>query len=88
MGTTTMMICVYLYLALLVQFTLSQEPGACLSRFDYDYKVLKKLHDLEVEIEVLKQKLENRGKENVYHACLFNVFDVFANEILTWLVYR
>ncbi|XP_060553676.1 collagen alpha-2(VIII) chain-like isoform X2 [Ruditapes philippinarum] len=32
------------------------EPGQCVSRFDYDYKVLEKLSQFEREIKELKQK--------------------------------
>ncbi|WAR30260.1 CO8A1-like protein [Mya arenaria] len=38
----------------------TKEPGICTSRFDYEYKILKKLHDLEVEIEAVKQTLYDR----------------------------
>ncbi|XP_052789067.1 heavy metal-binding protein HIP-like [Mya arenaria] len=60
MATKPVLICLCLFLILLLHFALSQEPGICTSRFDYDYKILRKLHDLEVEIEAVKQTLHDR----------------------------
>ncbi|WAR30276.1 hypothetical protein MAR_032818 [Mya arenaria] len=39
---------------------MQNETGICTSGFDYDYKILKKLHDLEVEIEAVKKTLHDR----------------------------
>ena len=39
----------------------SLEPGQCLSRFDYDFKVMQKLSELEQEIKELKEKKTNEG---------------------------
>ncbi|XP_053381175.1 complement C1q-like protein 4 [Mercenaria mercenaria] len=33
------------------------EPGQCLSRYDYDYKVMKQLVDLTTELQELKKKI-------------------------------
>ncbi|WAR30248.1 CO8A1-like protein [Mya arenaria] len=60
MATKPVLICLCLFLILLLHFALCQEPGICTSRFDYDYKILKKLHDLELEIEAVKQTLHDR----------------------------
>ncbi|XP_052789070.1 uncharacterized protein LOC128223745 isoform X2 [Mya arenaria] len=60
MATKPVLICLCLFLILLLHFALSQETGICTSGFDYDYKILKKLHDLEVEIEAVKKTLHDR----------------------------
>ncbi|XP_052790882.1 complement C1q-like protein 4 [Mya arenaria] len=42
--------------------SLGQEPGACLSRFDYEYKMLQKIQELESEIKQLKESVNNPAK--------------------------
>jgi hypothetical protein len=43
------------------------EPGQCLSRYDYDYKVVRQLVDLETKLEKLQNDVKhNQGNYFIY----------------------
>ena len=43
-----------------VAFTIGQEQTTCLSRFDYDYKMLSKMVELETEMKSSKETALNQ----------------------------
>jgi hypothetical protein len=64
------------------------EPGQCVSRFDYDYKVLEKLSQFEREIKELKQMKMFEGWSSFFiHKSYYKMYKMYQHFISFVLEY-